>query len=197
MESFDLTGMVIRLANDEESRLVRKHTIECAPRERTKDYSDYQCIVAIKDNIVFAYLFFWCIPPNIGEIHKIAFKPGCEDALVRCIQFAYRYLEGMGVREVSTYIGIDNYWELELYRRLNFDMFYYKAILKTDVWWKDEVGLSWDDMQDIRECRGLPRSSIIPETIESTNLSRPLCDSVWLDFDLSQRGEDDKQVLQR
>ncbi len=136
-----------------------QHTLKVAPREINKSYDDYDCAVYLDGRDIIAYVFFWCRPPNVGEIHRFAFKPDREDALLECINAVFAHLEERGVREITTYITGDNEWELELYKRLGFGMTTIRPMLRTNNWWKSEgidkkVELNDVEYKDLRKLKG-------------------------------------------
>lgn len=138
----------------------RQHTLKVAPREINKSYNDYACAISMEGGEIIAYVFFWCHPPNMGAIHRFAFKPNREDVLLECIKTVHEYLEGKGVREMTTYISGENEWELELYRRMGFGMTTIRPMLRMGNWWRSE-GLDQDakfqtdiDYKDLRRLGG-------------------------------------------
>ena len=138
----------------------REHTLRVAPREINKSYDDYECAVNIESEVITAYAFFWCRPPNMGAIHRFAMLPDREDSFLECIYTIHKYLEDHGVREMTTYIHGENKWEIELYSRLGFAMTTIRPMLRTGKWWESEgldksVELNKDvEYMDLRELSG-------------------------------------------
>lgn len=161
--------MITRKANTDEWNWAREHTLKVSPREIKKDYSHYDCMIALEDEQIIAYAFYWFVPPNVGEIHRIAFAPDRENALVSCIVKVFEDLESKGAREVGTFIATDNEWELGLYRKLGFAPAFYWTLTQTRHWWEAE-GISWEEIQEIRKQRGLPIKEIIPKQIDLSDM---------------------------